>query len=394
MQIEKISETINKITFENQEILLIGTAHVSKNSVDEVKELIDEYNPDKICIELDKGRMKSKTDANWKDMDIRKVIKEGRGFYLLATTALSSFQKRMGAETGIKPGEEILTAASLAKEKNIPLALCDRDIQSTFKRAWAKSSLWNKAKLLAVLISAVFSKEKLTEEDLEKLKKNDVLQNMLEEMAKELPTVKEVLIDERDQYLARSIFETSGTKKLAVIGAGHAPGVIKTLEKLNKNEETQTLSSLTDIPKGFPWGKVLSYGIPILIIGLILYGCLTTGWESGMQTFMFWVIVNCSCTFITSLISLAHPVNLILCSATAPFFALHPVLGIGMLGGIVEATIRKPKVDDFEKMGDDSTTLKGWYKNKILHALLVFFLSSLGSAFGTLIAFPFLLKVL
>ena len=393
MQTEKISETLNKITLDDQEILLLGTAHVSKNSVDEVKTLIEEYNPDRICIELDKGRMKSKTDSNWKDMDIRKVIKEGRGFYLLATTALSSFQKRMGAETGIKPGEEILTAASLAKEKNIALSLCDRDIQSTFKRAWAKSSLWNKMKLLAVLISAVFSKEKLTEEDLENLKKNDVLQNMLEEMAKELPTVKEVLIDERDQNLARSIYETPGQKKIAVIGAGHAPGVIRTLEKLNKKEECPTLNSLTEVPKGFPWGKVVSYAIPIIIVGLILYGCLTTGWESGMRTFLFWVIVNCSCTFLTSLLSLAHPVNLILCSITAPFFALHPVLGIGMLGGIVEATIRKPKVDDFEKMADDSTTLKGWYKNKILHALLVFFLSSLGSAFGTLIAFPFLLKV-
>ena len=257
MKVETISDTIHKLILPDQEIILVGTAHVSQTSVEEVSSLIESENPDRICIELDEGRMKSKTEkSSWENMDIRKVIKDGRGFFLLANTALSSFQRRMGEQTGTKPGDEILGAASLAKEKGIPLSLCDRDIQTTFKRAWAKSSLWNKCKLIATLLSAAFSKEEITAQELEDLKKQDTLQSMMNEMAKELPTIKEVLIDERDQYLGRSIFETEGKKKLAVIGAGHTNGVISTIEKLSRGENTPSLESLSFIPKGAPVGKV------------------------------------------------------------------------------------------------------------------------------------------
>ena len=263
MTVEAISDTIHRLKLDGQEIVLVGTAHVSQNSVEEVRNIIETENPDRICIELDSSRLKTKTDkADWENMDIRKVFKEGRGFFLLANTALASFQKRMGAQTGINPGEEILSAASIAKEKDIPLSLCDRDIQTTFKRAWAKSSLWNKCKLLATLISAAFSNEKISESELEELKKQDTLQAMMNEMAKELPMVKEVLIDERDQYLGRSIFEAEGTKKVAIIGAGHTNGVISTIEKLSENKSTPELESLTQIPKGAPVGKILSYVIP------------------------------------------------------------------------------------------------------------------------------------
>ena len=393
MQIEKISDTIHRLKFNYQEVILIGTAHVSQNSVEEVGRLIEEEKPDRVCIELDDGRMKSKTEkTSWENMDIRKVIKEGRGFFLLANTALVSFQRKMGAQTGTKPGEEILGAAELAKEKNIPLSLCDRDIQTTFKRAWAKSSLWNKCKLLATLISAAFSNEKISEEDLEELKKQDVLQSMMNEMAKELPTVKEVLIDERDQYLGRSIFEAPGTKKIAVIGAGHTQGVIETIKKLSENKETPTLDSLSEIPKGKPIGKIISYLIPLLIVALLAYGIISSGWDQGFRMFLYWLAVNCSCTFLATLLSFAHPINILACTITAPFFALNPALGVGMLGGILEATFRKPKVKDFENINDDALKFTRWYKNRILHALLVFLFSSIGSAFGTLVAFPVLIS--
>lgn len=393
MKVETISDTIHKLILPDQEIILVGTAHVSQTSVEEVSSLIESENPDRICIELDEGRMKSKTEkSSWEDMDIRKVIKDGRGFFLLANTALSSFQRRMGEQTGTKPGDEILGAASLAKEKGIPLSLCDRDIQTTFKRAWAKSSLWNKCKLIATLLSAAFSKEEITAEELEDLKKQDTLQSMMNEMAKELPTIKEVLIDERDQYLGRSIFETEGKKKLAVIGAGHTNGVISTIEKLSRGESTPSLESLSFIPKGAPVGKIVSWLIPLLIVAILVYGFVSSGWDQGMRMFLIWIAVNCSCTFIATTASLAHPLNIIACAVTAPLFALHPALGVGMLGGILEATLRKPKVKDFESINDDAMKFSRWYKNRILHALLVFFFSSLGSAFGTLIAFPVLIS--
>lgn len=392
MNVETIDSTLHVITFDDGSVIhLIGTAHVSSGSVEQVGKIIDEVQPDRICIELDSSRMKSKTDTSYSDTDIRKVIKEGKGFFLLANTALASFQKRMGAQTGIKPGEEILTAAKLAKERDIPMSLCDREIQITFKRAWAKSSLWNKIKLLATLISAAFSDESLSEEELEKLKNQDTLESMMNEIAKELPAVKEVLIDERDRYLATSIYNAPGRNKVAVIGAGHTGGIIKTLGQLEKNEITNETESLVSVPKGKPVGKVLSYLIPALIVLLIVIGCIQSGFDQGIRMFLLWVVVCMCSTAVGTVISLAHPLNILLCAATAPFFALNPVLGVGMLGGVLEATFRKPKVKDFENMTDDAGKLTGWYRNRILHALLVFLLSSIGSSLGTLVAFPMLI---
>jgi pheromone shutdown-related protein TraB len=196
MTIEKKSDTVHLLKFkDNSELLLIGTAHISKESVNEVNSYIEEYQPDRICIELDKTRYSNKKDTQtWSNKAISKVLKEGKGFLLLANMALASFQKRMGNSTGIKPGEEILKAAQLAEEKNIPFSFCDREIQTTFKRAWRKSNFWNKMKLLATLVSAAFSKEEVSEEELAELKKADVLETMLSEMSKELPTIKKVLI--------------------------------------------------------------------------------------------------------------------------------------------------------------------------------------------------------
>lgn len=393
MQNEKISDTHHLLTFKDGTRLhLIGTAHVSKNSAEEVKAIIEEESPDRVCIELDASRMKNKTDnKSWESTDIRKIFKEGKGFLLLANTALASFQKRMGAQTGANPGEEILGAAKLAYEKEIPVSLCDREIQTTFKRAWAKSSLWNKCKLLASLLSAAFSKEEISEEELEELKNEETLESMLKEVAKELPSVKEVLIDERDRYLATKIYTAPGKNKVAVIGAGHTQGIIRTLEALDEQRLSTDVTELDAIPPKKKASKALSYIVPTLIVLIIVLGIVLNGWDQGLRTFLYWVIVNVSSTFVFSLISFAHPLNVLACAITAPFFALNPVLGVGMLGGILEATLRKPKVTDFENVNEDASTLKGWYKNRILHCLLVFLMSSVGSALGSLVAFPLII---
>ena len=393
MHIEKISDTYHRITFANgDEVFLIGTAHVSKDSVAQVAEIIEEENPDRICVELDASRLSSKTQkTNWDNTDIRKVFREGKGFLLLANTALASFQRKMGAQTGTKPGEELLGAVKLAEEKNIPMSLCDREIQTTFRRAWAKSSLWNKCKLLATLISAAFSNEEISPEELESLKKQETLEGMLREVAKELPSIKEVLIDERDTYLATKIYNAPGKKKVAVIGAGHTSGVLATFDKLENNGQVKSIEELDTVPKSRGIGKAIGYIIPALIVILLVVGVVANGWDQGLRTFLYWVLVNAGGTFITSCIAAAHPLNIICCAVTAPFFALNPVLGVGMLGGILEATFRKPKVKDFETLNDDAMHLSGWYKNRILHCLLVFFLSSLGSVLGTFVAFPLLI---
>ncbi len=393
MVVENLEPGLNKIHLDDgSEIILIGTAHISSGSVELVEKTIEEEAPDRVCIELDQARFKSKSDKkNWEDMDIRKVFREGKGFFLLANTALASFQKRLGAQTGIKPGEEILTAAKLAKEKDIPISLCDRDIQVTFKRAWAKSSLWNKNKLLATLISAVFSDEKITEEDLEELKKQDTLEAMLNEIASELPSVKEVLIDERDRYLASSIYLAEGKKKVAVIGAGHMSGVINTIEKLEKGEISGDTAELSAVPPKKKSSKILSNIIPLLIVLLVIIGIVDNGWDQGLRMFLYWMAACAGCTGVFSILAAAHPLNILLSALTAPLFALCPVLGVGMLSGILEATFRKPKVGDFERMTEDAVHFKGWYRNRILHALLAFLLSSVGSVIGTFVAFPMLI---
>ena len=391
MQIEKISDTYHRITFsDGSQLFLVGTAHVSSSSVDQVRAAIEEEDPDTICIELDSGRLQSK-QSSWQNQDIRKVFKEKKGFLLLANTALASFQKRLGAQTGISPGDELLGAVSLAKEKGIPISLCDRDIQTTFRRAWAKSGLWNKCKLLATLISTAFSDEKISEEDLEELKKQETLENMLNEMAKELPSIKEVLIDERDIYLATKMFTAPGRKKVGVIGAGHTKGILSALEKLDSGEKLKTTEELCEISESGHLGTVLSFLIPLMIVALVVYGIVANGWSQGITTFLYWIAVNAGCTFIATAAALAHPLNILACSVTAPFFALNPVLGVGMLGGILEATFRKPKVKDFQDLNDDATVFRGWYRNRILHCLLVFFFSSLGSVIGTFVAFPLLI---
>lgn len=396
MNIEKKSDTVHLIKFkDNSELLLIGTAHISKESVNEVNSYIEEYKPDRICIELDKTRYSNKKDSQtWSNKTITKVLKEGKGFLLLANMALASFQKRMGNSTGIKPGEEILKAAKLAEEKKIPFSFCDREIQTTFKRAWRKSNFWNKMKLLATLISAAFSKEEISEEELAELKKADVLETMLNEMAKELPTIKEVLIDERDLYLATSMYTAKGERKLGVIGAGHTQGILNNLKALDEEKLSKDITKISSVPKPSKVAKSLTYLIPIVIIGIIVYGFAHSGWDKGITLFSYWVIVNAIFTGIGGIVALAHPLNIIISMLAAPFTSLNPTIGVGIVSGLLELKLRKPSVKDFDKMSDDALSLKGWYKNRALHGLYVFFICSIGSAIGTFIGFPVLLNIL
>jgi pheromone shutdown-related protein TraB len=393
---EKLSDTIHRLTFKDgRQILLVGTAHVSKESVNEVSSYIDSEQPDHICLELDDGRFKNKEDeGSWSNMDIKKVLKEKKGFLLITNMALASFQKRMGNQSGSAPGEEILGAARLAKEKEIPYSLCDREIQITFKRAWRKSNLWNKAKLIATIISAVFSKEEISAAELEELKKSDVMQGMLDEMAKELPAVKTVLIDERDRYLATSIYQAPGAKILAVIGAGHQNGIITTLQKLEDKQISPDLSEITEIPPPGKAGKILSWAFPALIVGILLYGFFHFGQEQGIKMFGYWLAINMSFTALGAIIALAHPLNILVSIIAAPLASLHPAIGIGMVSGLMEATLRKPKVKDFETLSDDALKLKGWYKNRVLHILLVFLLTSIFAVVGNVVVFPILLSML
>ncbi|MEA5033416.1 MAG: TraB/GumN family protein [Sphaerochaeta sp.] len=394
MTIERISDTMQRLVCaDGKEITLIGTAHVSQDSVDEVARTIDEIGPDRICVELDEGRYRSRTEVQgWENLNIKTILKENKGFLMLANMALSSYQKKLGTQMGVSPGDEIMRAANLATERNIPLSLCDREIQVTFKRAWRLSNMWNKLKLISSLLTAVFSKEEISNEELERLKETNVLQSMLDDMAKYFPTVKRVLIDERDQYLASKIYSSPGNRLVAVVGAGHAPGLVAHMEKLDRKEVSDDVTSITSVPAPSKAGPIISWAIVIALVGIIALGFIRSGWDQGIEMFLYWFGLNASLTGLAAILSLAHPVTIILSMLAAPVTALSPTLGVGMVSGIVEASMRKPRVKDFEHVSDDIMTFKGWFTNRIIHALLIFMTTSIFASIGTFIAFPLLIS--
>ncbi len=389
MTINNESDTVTRITFENREIILMGTAHVSHESVEEVANAIREENPDRICVEIDAGRYQSLSKKeNWQQMNLNKVFREKKGFLLLANLVLTSFQRKVGMNTGIKPGEEMKRAIEVARELNIPFSFSDRPVQMTLQRAWAKSNFWNKMKLLASLISSVFTKEEVDAEEVEALKKKGALEDMMGELASYLPSVKSVLIDERDQYLATNIYKSPGSKVLAVVGAGHMAGMVKWIENLHNGKASDSLDEISHLPPPKVTTKILPWVIPVIILGFVTTGFITSGREVGMKMLLIWILSNGTLAALGALIALGHPLTVIGSFLAAPVTSMNPTIGVGMVSGIMEYFLRKPRVHDMESLQDDVTTLKGWYRNRISRILLVFFFSSLGSSIGTFYALP------
>ena len=377
------SDTVNRIELEDKEIVLIGTAHISAESSQEVRRAIEGEEPDHVCIELDAGRYKTLEEGNnLKSMDLSKIFREGKGFLVMANLVLSSFQQKMGAELGTRSGDEMRAALNVAKEKGLSFSFDDRPIQTTLQRAWGKCNFWNKLKLLSVLISSAFTNEKISEEELEELKKSSAIENMMGELADFLPPVKEVLIDERDQYLATNIFKSRGKKIVAVIGAGHAPGLIGWLKKLAAGEVDGSLDEISHVPPKKAGAKILPWIIPVLIVTLFVLGGLQ-GFDTLKSMGLAWILGNGICAAVGSLLALARPQTIIISFLAAPITSMNPTIGVGFVTGLLEYYFRKPKVEDLENLSKDTGSVKGWYRNRVTRVLLVFFLSSLGSSIGT-----------
>ena len=281
-----------------KDIHLIGTAHVSRESIDEVTAAIREEKPGMICVELDQGRYASITKQdNWERLNVSKVLREGKGFLLIANIALVSFQRRLGNELGVKPGEEMIAALNTAQEMGIPYSLCDREVQVTLRRAWSCCSLWSKCKLLATLLSSAFVTEKLSADEIEKLKNSNELDGMMTELANYLPAVKETLIDERDRYLAAKIWTAanqtnSAAGTLAVVGAGHLRGIQSHLEQFAVGTPPPPLDQLESIPPRSWLSKAAGWIIPILILGLIAFGFFRLGSDVSLNMLRYWVLWN------------------------------------------------------------------------------------------------------
>jgi pheromone shutdown-related protein TraB len=397
-----------RMTVGNRDIQLIGTAHVSRESIDEVTGAIREIKPGMVCVELDESRYAAITKQDtWEKLDITKVLKEGKGFLLIANLTLSGFQRRLGNELGVKPGGEMIAAVNAAKEMGIDFSLCDREIHLTLRRAWACCGFWSKCKLLAALLSSAFVNEKLSAQEIEKLKESSELDSMMNELSKYLPAVKETLIDERDRYLAVKIWKAARQAKngdgagstLAVVGAGHLRGIQAWLEKFAETPPNEgCLAELETIPPKTLLSKATKWIIPVIILAVIIAGFLRSIFLADFGEFQnmlrLYVLWHGGLAALGAILALAHPFAILVSFICAPFTSLNPFIGVGMLSGLVQVVVRKPRVSDAENISADSASLKGMYRNRITRVLLVFFLSSLGSSIATFVSGPVVINSL
>lgn len=374
------SSDIHRVFIGDKEYVIIGTAHISSSSVETVKNVIQEEKPDSVCIELDAQRFKSlREQTKWENLDIKEVIKNKQLSTLLINILLGSYQKKLGEQVGIKPGTELLQAALTAEENNIPVYLGDRDVRITLKRSWNSMSFWQKLKFMTFGLAGLFEKEEISEDKLKELRDKDVLNEMLAELGEAMPVIKKVLIDERDQYLAEKIKNTPGDKVVAVVGAGHVGGIIKTLE----SGKDVNLEEIEVIPPSSPVGKIIGWSIPLIIIGSIVYIGFDKGFTEAGNNALFWILANGIPASIGAIIAGAHIVTTITTFIAAPFTSLSPAIGAGYVAAFVQAYFKPPQVKEFATVADDFQNYKMWWKNKLLKVLLVFILAGIGSAIGT-----------
>jgi len=240
------NRNIIRLNLDGKEFIFIGTAHVSRNSVEQVKEVIESERPDSVCIELDEQRYQTIIEGDkWKNTDIIKIIKEKKSTLLLVNLILSSFQKRIAKQFGINAGQEMIQGIESAKTIGANLVLADRNIQTTFSRIWHGVRIWGKIRLIAGIVFSIFNTEEITEEDLEKLKSRDMLDSILNDLTASFPDLKRPLVDERDQYLAQKIKEAPGNKVVAVLGAAHIPGI---KEEIYKDHDLPHYLSFLPVP--------------------------------------------------------------------------------------------------------------------------------------------------
>ncbi|MEH6993497.1 TraB/GumN family protein [Neobacillus drentensis] len=372
-------ENITRIQLDDKEIILIGTAHVSKLSVEQVKEVIDRERPDSVCIELDDQRYKSIMDGNkWREMDIFKVIKEKKATLLIMNLAISSFQNRLAKQFDTKPGQEMIQGIESAKEIGAELVLADRNIQITFSRIWGNVGVWGKAQLLTSIIYSIFNKETISEEELEKMKTQDTLNASLAEISEAFPKLKKPLIDERDQYLAQKIKEAPGKKVVAVLGAAHVPGITKEIHN------DQDLQALTKTKPKSKTPQIIGWAIPVLIVALIAFTFFLNP-SAGMDQAISWILWTGITAALGATAALGHPLAILAAFIAAPITTLHPLLAAGWVSGLVQAYIKRPSVADFENLSEDVFSLKGFWRNKFTRVLLVIILTNIGGSFGTFI---------
>ena len=383
------NENVHRITLGDREIILIGTAHVSRESADLVERVIAEERPDTVCVEICRPRYEAIQQRDkWQQTDIVKVIREKRTSILLSQLIMASFQRKIAEKFNITPGEEMLRAMAKAEEIGAEIVLADREIRVTLLRTWRQMGFWSKMKVLPDLIMSLFATDEITEEEIEKLKQHDILELALQTIGEKLPGLKITLIDERDLYMAQTIGHAPGSRIVAVVGAGHVPGISKHL-----GEEID-LEALNLIPEKGIWGRFAGWFFSLAIVGLFVAGFFLSGSQASMKMIAWWSLITAAFSGMGALILLAHPLTIMASALAAPITTLHPLVAAGWVAGLVEATLRKPQVKDFLALKDDIISVRGFFRNKITRLLLLVAFVNLTTSIGTFVAIPVIMRFL
>jgi len=378
-----------RLELDGEVIHLVGTAHVSSESVELVRKTIDEVEPDVVAVELCQQRHDAILDQrSWDETELEKIIREGKTYLFLMQLMLSNFQRSIGDELGVKPGSEMLESIKIAKEKGLRVALVDRDIKVSLKRTLDFLSLKEKFKLLYGMVWEMFGERESADELMKQLDDGDIVTAMVEELGREVPSIKKTLLDERDRYIANKLLDTEGKSIVAVLGAGHINGIKKIIEsehgKTKKDRESE-LRDLEKIPKSNSVWKYLGYLVPVLIVVLVASGFFLKGDVFVFESVLKWVVINGSLSALGALIAFAHPLSILTAFVAAPLTSLNPLLAAGWFAGLMEAKMRKPKVKDFEGLLK-LNSLRDYWGNGVTRILLVIAFANLGSGLGTYIA--------
>ena len=363
---------------------LLGTAHVSQASVEAVRAAIDSGAYDAVAVELDPGRLQSLTDPEvLARLDIIKVVREGKTHLFAANLALAAYQRRLAEQLGVEPGAELKAAVQEAQARGLPFHLIDREVGLTFRRAMQQLGWWGRAKTSAGILLAMVGDEQIGEHDIEKLKTGDVLESSFSEFAAHSPARYESVIAERDRYMAANLRALAGgpaREVLAVVGAGHLPGLARHLAA-DVQAPQSVRSELESVQEKsrFPW---FTLALAVFVLGGFAWGFWQGGLDVGSDLIVQWVLATGLLGALGCAIAGGHPLSILAAFIASPLTPLHPALASGTISALVEATLHKPTYADFMALRDDVQTVKGWWRNGVARIVLIFFLTSLGTAIG------------
>jgi pheromone shutdown-related protein TraB len=383
------AQPLREIERDGVHYTLLGTAHVSRASVAAVSELAGSGEFDLVAVELCAARMEALTRKDkWRDLDLYRIFRERKAGLVMANLALSGYQRRIAEQFGIEPGAELKAAALAAEEHGLPLQLIDRDLATTLRRSYRAVPWYKRLYLTTGLLLSSVSSEEIDEESIERLKEGDILESTFTEFAEQSPELFTALIDERDRFMAARLRdenrEHAGKKVLVVVGAGHLDGLARYLGESTEDPHAE-VEALSHMPPRTLWPQLIPWAILVLVVTGFAIG-FSRSPELGWSLVLTWVVINGGLAALGALAARAHPLTILSAMVAAPLTSLNPTIAAGMVTGLVESWLRKPRVADLERLHADAMTFKGWYANPATRILLVFLFSNLGSAIGTWVA--------